>query len=224
MLKIQNIKAVVFDMDGLLLDSERVILEDFIASCREFGFEPDVNVYYKCIGGNQARTKEIMLAGYGKEFPYDAVNASWFSKAGKKPIPLKKGVASMLEFLKKRSIRQVVVTSTHRFWATKSLAEAGILPCFEFIMCGDDISKSKPDPEIYIQACKKLDLRPEDCLALEDSDNGVLAAYNAGMQVIQIPDIVPPSDRVRALGHRIMDSLEEVERLFYGDTAPGRRP
>jgi len=214
MLKIQNIKAVVFDMDGLLLDSERVILEDFIASCREFGFEPDVNIYYKCIGGNQARTKEIMLAGYGEDFPYDAVNQSWFSKAGQKPVPLKKGTASILEFLGKKSIRQVVVTSTHRSWATKSLAEAGILPYFEFIMCGDDITKSKPDPEIYVQACKKLNLQPGECLALEDSDNGVLAAYNAGMQVIQIPDILPPSDRVRALGHVIMNSLEEVERLF----------
>lgn len=214
MLDLKKVKAVVFDMDGLLLDSERVVLEDFIASCREFGYEPDIEVYYKCIGCNKDRTKEIMLTGYGPDFPYKAVNDSWYSKAGKKPMPLKRGVLDLLQHLDRRALRKVVVTSTQRYWANKMLAESGILPHFDFLVCGDDITRSKPEPDIYLKACEKLNLPPSACLALEDSDNGVLSAFRAGMQVIQIPDLLPPSDKVKGLGHHITASLDDVRQAF----------
>ncbi len=214
MLDLKKVKAVVFDMDGLLLDSERIVLEDFIASCREFGYEPDVEVYYRCIGGNKDRTKEIMLAGYGPDFPYEAVNAAWYSKAGKRPMPLKQGVLVLLQYLDRRALRKVVVTSTQRYWAEKMLSEAGIRPFFDFLVCGDDITRSKPEPDIYLKACEKLNLNPAACLALEDSDNGVLSAFRAGLQVVQVPDLLVPSEKVKALGHTIAASLDEVRQYF----------
>jgi len=214
MLDLKKVSAVVFDMDGLLLDSERVVLEDFIDSCREFGYEPDVEVYYRCIGGNKDRTKEIMLAGYGPDFPYQAVVDSWYNKSGNKPMPLKRGVRELLAYLDRRALRKVVVTSTQRYWANKMLAEAGILPRFDFLVCGDDITRSKPEPDIYLKACEKLNLPPAACLALEDSDNGVLSAFRAGLQVIQIPDLLPPSEKVKALGHTIAASLDDVRQAF----------
>ena len=214
MLDLKKVRAVVFDMDGLLLDSERIVLEDFISSCREFGYEPDVEVYYKCIGGNKDRTKEIMLAGYGPDFPYLAVNDSWYSKAGKKPMPLKRGVLDLLQYLGRRTLQKAVVTSTQRYWAEKMLTESGILPYFDFLVCGDDITRSKPEPDIYLKACEKLNLPPAACLALEDSDNGVLSAFRAGLQVVQIPDLLPPSAQVKALGHTIAASLDDVRQAF----------
>ena len=211
---LNRINSVVFDMDGLLLDSERVVLEDFIDSCREFGFEPDVEVYYRCIGGNKARTREIMLEGYGPDFPYDAVNELWYSKAGKKPMPLKPGAVDLLRFLDRRGMKKAVVTSSHRDWAVKILSDSGILPFFDFVLGGDQIHNSKPHPEIYLAACEKLGEAPADCLALEDSDNGALSASAAGLAVIQVPDLLQPSEAVRELGHRIVHSLVEVEKLL----------
>jgi beta-phosphoglucomutase-like phosphatase (HAD superfamily) len=214
MLELTKVKAVVFDMDGLLLDSERVVLECFIEACHEFGFEPDVEVYYRCIGCNKDRTRQIIMTGYGSDFPYEDVKASWHSKSGTRPMPLKHGLLELLQYLDRRALHKVVVTSTQRHRATKMLTEAGILPRFDFLICGDDITRSKPEPDIYLKACEKLNLPPAACLALEDSDTGVLSAYRAGLQVIQVPDLLPPSAQVKALGHTIVASLDDVRLAF----------
>jgi HAD superfamily hydrolase (TIGR01509 family) len=215
---ISEIKAVVFDMDGLLLDSERIALATFIAACRDCGFEPDVEVYYRCIGSNEAKTKQILTEGYGSEFPFEAVSKLWHTKyeeeAKNRPFPLKPGVNELLEFLEKRGIRKACATSTRHASAERKLTNAGILRYFDFIIGGDEIVKCKPDPEIYLKACHKLNTIPSECMALEDSDNGVLSAFAAGTQVVQVPDMLQPSERVKALGHRIAGSLKEVMGLI----------
>jgi len=205
-------------MDGLLLDSERVALASFVAACHEFDFDPDVDVYYKCIGGNEARTKRILTEGYGKSFPYDDVDAAWQAsyreQVANRPFPLKLGAMDLLQFLGGTGMRKVVVTSTRGETARRMLVNAGLMSFFEFVVAGDEISKSKPDPEIYLTACRKLEEAPQDCLALEDSDNGVLSAHTAGLKVVQVPDLFEPSDRVKALGHRIVPSLVDVLKLL----------
>ena len=211
----KNIKAVVFDMDGLLLDTERISQSTFVEACRENGFEPDINIYHRCIGTNSVRTKEILMEGYGPSFPYDAVTGCWQEKFNKeayeKGVPLKSGVMELLGFLKQNKVRMVVVTSTRRDTAVRGLAKAGILNQFEFIMGGDQIAKGKPHPEIYQKACRELDLIPQECLALEDSDNGVRSAGGAGLQVIQVKDLLEPSAEVRALGYPLVNSLLDVQ-------------
>jgi len=213
-----NIKAVIFDMDGLLLDSERIALATFVAACRENDFEPDVAVYYRCIGGNDSRTREVLTEGYGEGFHYDTVMASWQKKneeeASTRAFPVKPGALYLLQGLKARKIKMAVVTSTRRDSAVRKLSNAGMLPFFEFVIGGDQIKNSKPHPEIYLTACRRLGEKPSDCLALEDSDNGVLSATAAGLTVIQVPDLLSPSEKVKALGHRIVSSLVEVEELL----------
>ena len=213
-----EIKAVIFDMDGLLLDSERIALSTFMDACREFGFDPDVEVYYRCIGGNDVRTKQILTEGYGEEFPFDDINKLWHAtyeeEAASRPFPLKPGAVDLLRALEAKHVRKAVVTSTWRESARRKLLNAGLLSFFEFIVGGDDINKSKPDPEIYLTACRRLEEDPQQCLALEDSDNGVLSAFAAGLRVIQVPDLLQPSPKVRGLGHRIVTSLEDVEKLL----------
>jgi HAD superfamily hydrolase (TIGR01509 family) len=217
---LKNIKAVIFDMDGLLLDSERVSLSTFVESCRECGFEPDIKIYYKCIGTNGDGTREVLTKGYGPNFPYDTIATLWHAKFYEetlsRPIPLKTGVINFLEYLETAGIRKAVVTSTRRENAVKMLSNANLIGFFEFVLGGDQIKKGKPDPEIYLTGCSQLGEQPADCLALEDSDNGVLAAFSAGMTVIQVPDIIGPGEKVKVLGHRIVNSLSEVEELLRG--------
>jgi HAD superfamily hydrolase (TIGR01509 family) len=210
--------AVIFDMDGLLLDTETIALKAFQEACREHGLDPDLSVYHKCIGTTYARTREILQEGYGPQFPYDTISKLWNQKftceVENFPIPKKEGVVGLLEYLKKNSIKRVVVTSTRRPTALRMLGNAGILDFFGFVIGGDQITNGKPHPEIYLTACQKLGEKPVDCLALEDSENGVRSARAAGIPVIQIPDLVPLSEEVKAFGHLVLKSLCEVEKYL----------
>lgn len=211
----KGIKAVIFDMDGLLLDTERIALETFVAACRENTFEPDISVYYRCIGTTSVRTKEILTEGYGTDFPYEVVTTRWREKYNQevfeKAVPLKPGVLELLCFLKENQVRRAVVTSTRQAAAVKTLRKAGILNYFDFVLGGDQIADGKPHPAIYQKACRKLALPPGSCLALEDSDNGVRSASASGLQVIQVKDLLEPEAEVRALGYLLVNSLTEVQ-------------
>jgi HAD superfamily hydrolase (TIGR01509 family) len=224
---LHGFQAVIFDMDGLLLDSERVALSTFVEACREVGFEPDVEVYYKCIGGNAERTRQILTQGLGDTFPFAAVDQLWHARyeaeATTRPFPIKPGALDLLRLLEQRHVRRAVVTSTRHDSASRKLSNARLEPFFEFIVGGDEIVNCKPDPEIYLEACHRLDSSPSVCLALEDSDNGVLSAFAAGLTVVQVPDLVPPSAAVRALGHRIVASLAEVEGFLAAPDSKGGR-
>lgn len=214
----QKIAAVIFDMDGLLLDSERIALATFVDSCRACNFKPDLSVYYQCIGVNSTMTRQILIEGHSPDFPSETVFQNWKEKyqaeAIDKPVPLKAGAVSLLKHLNNEATRMAVVTSTHRDIALGKLTKSRVIHFFDFVLGGDQVGRSKPDPEIYLTACRKLNLAPSQCLALEDSDNGVLSAFNAGLTVIQIPDLKEPSQEVRSLGHRIVGSLAEVENIL----------
>jgi HAD superfamily hydrolase (TIGR01509 family) len=213
-----KIKAILFDMDGLLLDTEKIALLTFQEACRRNHFEPDLTVYNRCIGTTYNNTREILLKGYGRDFPIDEVYKDWGkifqTETTEKPLPLKTGVLSLLNFLDRIGLRKGVVTSTRSEIALRNLTKANILPFFEFVVGGDQILNGKPHPEIYLTGCQKFNEKPGDCLALEDSDIGVLSAHNAGLQIIQVPDILEPSESTRALGHKIVKSLSEVEAIL----------
>jgi len=213
-----KIRAVVFDLDGLLLDTEKIALTTFIDSCREFGFNPDLQIYYKCVGRTFPVTKEILKTGYGKSFPLDAIINRWTRNYQEQtrlnPIPIKPGAMKLLQYLEIIGVKKVVVTSTAQQTALRWLKNTNILRFFDFVLGGDQVQNGKPHPEIYLTACRRLKVESANCLALEDSDNGVLSATNAGLVVIQIPDLIQPSTEVRALGHRIVKSLAEVEAIL----------
>ena len=208
-------EAAIFDMDGLLLDSERLCMECFLESCRSMSFEADPAIYIDCIGSNIDRTKEILIEGYGDSFPYDEIQSLWkrlyLKEVNKKPIPLKLGAKELLGKISDFGIPIGIATSTPYDLALIKLKNSGIFKYFKFVVAGDQVSKSKPDPEIYLTAANKHKVGVEQCIAFEDSENGVRAAYSAGVTVIQVPDIVKPTDKLKSLGHKIVDSLCDVE-------------
>ena len=212
--------AVVFDMDGLLLDTERQALEGFLHACRANGVTPHLPTYYRCIGTRSRDSRQLMIDGHGPGFPFDDVVAAWSDYYAanfkdRRP-PVKSGARDILEVVRGAGLACALATSTHDPAATERLAAVGLDGYFDVKITGDRISRGKPDPEIYRTAAAELGVEPTRAWALEDSPNGVRAAIAADYSVIQVPDLVEPDAAVRALGHTILPSLEAAASVLRG--------
>ena len=202
-------------MDGLLLDSERLCMECFTEASRLIGHKVDPEIYMRCIGTNAATTKRILIDGHGDSFPYDQLLPIWnelyHRKITDQAIPLKSGAKEILQILNNLRVPIGIATSTSRELALTKLSNADISVYFDFVIGGDQVCRGKPDPEIYLAAVKQHKVEAHQCIAFEDSENGVLAAHRAGVSVIQVPDLVAPTSALRSLGHKIVNSLHEVD-------------
>ncbi|MCG6200054.1 HAD family hydrolase [Psychromonas antarctica] len=209
-----NYQAAVFDMDGLLLDTERVCQQAFRDACISLSLPMLEEVYLGIIGCNAEGIKEVICNGYGADLDYEALRVEWMGRyhpiVEQQAIPVKEGVIALLNYLKAQQIPIAVATSTHKELAITKLKLAGLLEYFEQISAGCEVTHGKPSPEIFLLAAKRLNTLPQQCLAFEDSSNGVRAAMAAGMQVYHVPDLVRPSDDIIALGHTISDSLTDA--------------
>ncbi len=214
----KRFELIIFDLDGLLIDSERIALEQFLLTAEEFGLNINHSVYTQCIGANAKRVDEILSTALSDQTEYQAFKAAWRSKykslMENQPIPLKAGAIEILKDIKSRNQSTSLATSTETPQALIKLTNAGISDFFDAVIGGDQVSRSKPAPDIFLRAAKEFNVLPEKCLVLEDSENGVNAAINAGMKVIQIPDLVAPSAALRQQGHIILESLHDV--IDYG--------
>lgn len=209
-----HFQAAIFDMDGLLLDTERVCIEIFEQACHAVGVPFLRDLYLTVIGRNAAGIEQALRAGYGPDLDYPALHEAWRKRYNAvvkhQPIPVKQGVIELLEWLKANKIPTAVATSTQREVAQIKLQLAGIDHYFDSYSTGCEVNNGKPDPEIYLLAADRLQVTPEHCLAFEDSNNGVKSAVAARMITYQIPDLVAPSEEVLALGHHVRSSLDDV--------------
>ena len=211
--------GVVFDLDGTLLETEKLARQCFVQACSDVGY-PDINIdiYNQCVGTTHEATEQIMRSGYGPAFPYEAMAERWSTiyraEVETKPVPLRPGIADLLARLQELEIAMAVATSSRRDVVEPKLQHAEINHYFEFSVCGGEAEQGKPHPAPYLMAIDRLDLANTDCWAIEDSDNGVRSAHGAGLTVFQIPDELEPSQQIRALGHEILSSaLDLVDRL-----------
>jgi HAD superfamily hydrolase (TIGR01509 family) len=213
-----NYQAAIFDMDGLLLDTERVCLEAFRDTCYALSLPFLEDVYLSMIGRNAQGIEESIGAGYNKYIEYKTLRAAWMDRyhpiVHSQAIPVKKGVIGLLDWFKENNISMAVATSTHRELAITKLKLSGLYPYFEQLAAGCEVQHGKPHPEIFLLAAERLKVAPELCLAFEDSNNGVRSCVAANMQVYQIPDLVKPCEEVLKLGHAIETSLEVVHQNF----------
>ncbi|SBV37937.1 Hydrolase [uncultured Stenotrophomonas sp.] len=209
-------QAVVFDMDGLMLDSERALLGCLAQAGSAAGHDLPEDFLLSLIGSSDALTRQLIGAQVGAD-AVDALLQDSYARydgivaAG---VPYRPGIIELLDTLAAHGVPRAVATSTRRPLALRKLEAAGLLRYFEHVATSSDVAHPKPAPDIYLLAASKLGVDPAQCLALEDSPTGVRAALAAGMHVIQIPDLLVPDESVRALGHRIAGSLHEVRGLL----------
>ena len=207
-----NYQAAIFDMDGLLLDTERVCMRVFQEACevQELTFYKEV--YLSIIGRNAAGIEAIFRKAYGNDL--DRLHQEWRTRYNAvvkhQAIPVKEGVVELLEWLKEQNLPIAVATSTAKDLSKINLELAGLSKYIDNLTTGCEVSNGKPDPEIYLLAANRLNVEPTKCLAFEDSNNGVRAAVAANMSTYQIPDLVEPCDEVRQFGHAIVPSLRDV--------------
>jgi HAD superfamily hydrolase (TIGR01509 family) len=222
-------RAVIFDMDGLLLDSERPYRDAWLKVSNQKGFPLNESIYVKVVGRDDRDTFEIFRSHFGDDFPYEEictdVRVMMDQHTAKGGHALKEGVVDLLEYLEQRSIPCAVATSTMRQKAQARLNQPNILRFFRDVSGGDEVTKGKPEPDLYLLAAKKLGVVPGDCLVFEDSAPGARAAHKAGMKVIVIPDLMEPPDDVHGFAFGIFSSLRDagpaIERWLGKERFPG---
>lgn len=216
------IKALLFDMDGLLLDSERVVQESWNAAGEVLGYGKVGEHIYNTLGMNAAGRKEYFNNVFGTGFPYEEFQKlsrkAFFNVADQEGIPLKPGAKELIFYAKQMGYKVGLVTSSRKEYAVDVLKKAGIFSYFDGCIFGDMVSKSKPDPEIYEKGCKMLGEEPEWCIAFEDAPAGVIAASAAGIDVIMVPDLVQPDDAIKMRTWKVLDSLDEAIGLLRMET------
>lgn len=210
----KNIQAVIFDMDGLMFDTERISFLGFSKALKAHNLTLDKAFFGKTIGTNIKVTEQLYLEHFGADLPFTEVYRQkvFFVKQYIETynVPVKKGLYELLAFLRQHKIKTAVATSSNRENALHLLNSAQVVNYFDYILCGDEVTKSKPEPEIFLKTAEKLSCPPQNCLVLEDSPKGILAAHRADMKVILIPDMAEIDETMKNLAMTKLHSLSEV--------------
>lgn len=215
------INTVIFDMDGLLIDSEIVyfhIVESLIA---QYGGRFTLESYVR---DNSGRTIDDNAAIYVQKYHLpitrEEAKAAILKKEGEyrenPGIPLKAGARDLLKYLKAHGYHVSLATSSLKDRAVSILKKAHVEEYFDDLTCASDVTKGKPDPEVFLKAAEKAGADPADCLVLEDSENGIQAGKAAGMKVICVPDLKEPDERHRNMADAVVKSLADVPELLEG--------
>ena len=207
-------KAVIFDMDGLMIDSERVTYNEYVKKLAQLGHHDFTEELYRnCLGKNKQGICQVFIDHYGQDFPMDEVWDDvhvWIDESLRQYVPKKKGLVELLEYLKANNYKTIVATSSGRARVDEILKNADLTKYFDDTICGDEVTHGKPHPEIFFTACQKLDVKSEEALVLEDSEAGILAAYDGRIDVICVPDMKYPEPQFVEKVTKIVDSLDEV--------------
>ena len=212
------IRAVVFDMDGLMFDTENLTVGAWEKASQQLGCSSVKSIIGKCMGLTPVHIKKLFFDTFGTDFPFDEFmqfgrnySADFIQKNG---VPVKPGLYELLDYLKENGYKIAVATSTSQASAMKHFEGAKVTKYFDQIICGDMLEKSKPDPDIYRKAAAALQIAPQDCMALEDSPNGLTSAYRAGMKTVMVPDLIAPNAVLEKMLFACVASLHDVISLL----------
>lgn len=210
--------AVIFDMDGVIFDSERLVLSCWEKVGEKYGFQGIDEVFLPCIGTNEVKTKEIVMDYYGQDFPYETfrqeASVLFHERVDLDGLPVKKGVREILDYLKEQEIPTAVASSTRLEAVSGELKQAGLYEYFKVVMGGDQLKRSKPEPDIYLMTCEKMDVIPSRAYAIEDSYNGIRSSFRAGMKPIMVPDMLPATEEMWQKSVAVLDDLLMVRNYL----------
>ena len=209
----RRFKAAIFDMDGLILDSERTVLSIWEQIGGKYGFSNIREYGISVIGKNKKATVDEFKRVYGEpgERYERELREIYNDLAAQGKVPLKPHTIELLSAMKNAGMKIAIASSSTREEVTSQMEMLGALPYFDTCVCGDQATKSKPDPEIFLLACEALGVKPEEGVGLEDSFNGVRSCKASGLYTIMVPDIIQPDDEMKDLADVILPSLKDVQ-------------
>ncbi|MCD7824736.1 MAG: HAD family phosphatase [Clostridiaceae bacterium] len=192
--------AVLFDMDGLIFDTERLFMEQLAVVMRDYGYRLTREIYCGSLGLGGRQLREYMAAQFGTEYPFDEITQITKRKveavAETVGLIVKPDIRETLAWLKEQEVYCAVASSTHTERVEYYLRQAGLSDWFSLVVGGEQVQRSKPYPDIFLHTCRLAKKKPERCIVLEDSENGVIAAYRSGCRVVCVPDLKMPSEEV----------------------------
>lgn len=223
-----TVKALLFDLDGLLVDSEPLSRRAWNEVIARVGYTLSDEVFMQMVGRSESEVRTLFERVFGPDFPFERVTrlrqAHFLEALAREGVPPKPGAHDLLAYVTRRGLAKAVASSTSRAMAEAKLRSAGLRDFFEVIVTGEDVPRAKPAPDLFLEAARRLNLPPEACVVLEDSSVGVQAAHAAGMRCILIPDVQPLSAEIVNLATWQLRSLAEVPALLERLRTNGRDP
>lgn len=207
-------QGLVFDMDGLIFDTERIVKQSWDDVGKDLGI-PDMGEHiFRTIGFNRERRAVYFRENIREDFPAEEFSERtrrrFYEIAETEGVKIKPGARELLEYGKQNGFKIALATSSRRAYAEQLLKDAGLYEYFDGFVFGDMVTHSKPDPEVYMRACEQIGLSPKQCTAFEDAPAGVCSAHAAGLCTCMIPDLVEPEEPVRQLADYVFRSLHEA--------------
>lgn len=215
-------RYVIFDMDGVIFDTERFYIDCCVPAAEKVGLTGMHEVALGCIGLTVEETEKRLIAAYGEDAPLKEFHEETFRifrrRYEEEGLPIKPGVREILTWLREAGARVALASSTYTDTVRTELADADLIDYFDVIIGGDMAKRSKPAPDIFLQAAEALGVDPSECFIIEDSFNGIRAAFAAGARPLMVPDLLEPDEEIRGMAEAVFPSLYEVLELFREGT------
>ncbi len=211
------IRAVLFDMDGLMFDTERLSIDCWRRAGEHFGYTITPQDVALLRGRNREGGRQAFLKRFGPELPYDKLVEDTHAQLDallEQDVPVRPGLYELLDFLEKRGTKLAVASSTQSPRVIRNLEKAQVRRYFSAVVGGEQVTRSKPDPEVFLKAAAALGAKPCECMVLEDSANGVRAGHAAGCCTVMVPDLDAPDAELFAAADAIVESLLDVPALL----------
>ena len=211
-------KAVIFDMDGVIFDTEKVYLDIWIEVFEKYGYKMTKELYVNVMGTGRKNVIKTFLENFGDDLPiekmYEEKDNQLFYIIENQGIPLKEGVKELFSMLKEKNYKIALATSAKRERVEKQIKDKWLKESFDAIVCGDDVEKGKPSPDIFLKAAKKIDVEPENCFVVEDSPAGIKAAFSGGMKGIHVQDLKVADKDILRYCQKNFKNLQEVKKYL----------
>lgn len=211
-------KAVIFDMDGVIFDTEKVYLDIWTEVFENYGYKMTKELYVTVMGTGRKNVIKTFLENFGDDLPiekmYEEKDNQLFYRIENQGIPLKEGVKELFSMLKEKDYKIALATSAKKERVEKQIKDKWLKESFDAIVCGDDVEKGKPSPDIFLKAAKEIDVEPENCFVVEDSPAGIKAAFSGGMKGIHVEDLKVADEEILKYCQKNFKNLQEIKKYL----------